>query len=301
MSKLPGPPLKSLVELSREHGLALYMTLGQLCLTCARAWLGDRATGIPELRQALAAYTNQGNNLWVPFFQGQLAEIEAEVESSNIALTSIHQALALAGETGERWSDAFLHRVRGEILLECDPANTGAAEEAFFTAIAIAQQQKGRSFELQAALALAKLYQGTGRAADAHAVLAPALVDFAPTPEFPEIKEALTLLAELAETAQVKNAAASRQRRLKLQASYGQAVMFSQGFASDETKAAFARAQELAAGISNSDERFNAYHGLWAGSLLRGEMRQARETAEIFLREAESKEYPSGSPIPLLL
>jgi hypothetical protein len=65
-------------------------------------------------------------------------------------------------------------------------------------AIAIAQQQKARSFELRAALSLAKLYQSTGRAADAHAVLAAALKGFSPTLEFPEIAEAQTLLAALA-------------------------------------------------------------------------------------------------------
>jgi hypothetical protein len=69
------------------------------------------------------------------------------------------------------------------------------AEEAFLTAIAIAQQQKARSFELRAALALAKLYQGRNRAAGAHAVLAPALQGFSPTPEFPEIEEAQALVA----------------------------------------------------------------------------------------------------------
>jgi len=94
--------------------------------------------------------------------------------------------------------DAFLHRIRGEMLLKRDPANTVPAEEAFLTAIAIAQQQKARSFELRATLSLAKLYQSTGRAADAHAVLAPALEGFAPTPEFPGIAEAQTLLAALA-------------------------------------------------------------------------------------------------------
>ena len=90
-----------------------------------------------------------------------------------------------AGETGEHWTDAFLHRIRGEILLQRDPANTGPAEEAFLTAIAIAQQQKAKSFELRAGFPLAKLYQSTGRTADAHAVLAPALESFSPTPEFP--------------------------------------------------------------------------------------------------------------------
>jgi hypothetical protein len=47
----------------------------------------------------------------------------------------------LAQKTGEHWTDAFLHRIRGETLLKRDPANTSPAEEAFLTAIAVAQQQ----------------------------------------------------------------------------------------------------------------------------------------------------------------
>ena len=60
------------------------------------------------------------------------------------------------------------------------------------------QAQKARSFELQAALALAKLCQSASRPADAHAVLAPALEGFSPTPEMPEIAEAQALLESLA-------------------------------------------------------------------------------------------------------
>jgi hypothetical protein len=77
-------------------------------------------------------------------------------------LIRIDEALA-AGGTGERWSDAFLHRLRGEILLKRDSANTAPAEGALVTAIAIAQQQKARSFELRAVLSLAKLYHPTDR------------------------------------------------------------------------------------------------------------------------------------------
>jgi hypothetical protein len=58
-------------------------------------------------------------------------------------------------------------------------------------------QQKGRSFELRAALDLARLYNSTSRSGDAYALLAPALKGFSPTPEFPEIAEAQTLLAAL--------------------------------------------------------------------------------------------------------
>ena len=113
-------------------------------------------------------------------------------------MTRIDEALALAAETGERWSDACLHRLRGEILLKRDPVNTTPAEDALLTAIAIAQQQKARSFELRAALDLARLYNSTSRAADAHALLAPALKGFSPTPEFLEIAEAQALFSALA-------------------------------------------------------------------------------------------------------
>jgi hypothetical protein len=64
-----------------------------------------------------------------------------------------------------------LHRIRGKVLLKRDPANPASVEEAFLAAIAIAQARNARSFELQAALSLAKLYQSTGRPIDAHAVL----------------------------------------------------------------------------------------------------------------------------------
>ena len=88
---------------------------------------------------------------------------------------------------------------------------------------------------------------------------------------------------------------ASPSQRLKLQTSYGQAMLWSQGFGAEETKAAFIRAKELAAGISDAAERFPTYYGLWVGSLLRGELGSARQTAEIFLHEAKTGGAHDGS------
>jgi class 3 adenylate cyclase/predicted ATPase len=185
------------VELSQENAMPSYTAVGMVQSAWASARLDGSKTGATELRQALAALIEQGNKAFVPFFQGLLAEIEAQGDAGG-ALTRIEEALALADETGEHWSDAFLHRLRGEILLKRDPANTAPAEDAFLNAIAVAQQQKARSFELRAALDLARLYSSTSRSADAHAVLASALKGFSPTPEFPEIAEAQTLLSALA-------------------------------------------------------------------------------------------------------
>ena len=189
---------EAIVGLSQKHGFALFLALGTLCRGWARARLGDRAGGAMELRGALTAYTELGNKLYLPIFQGLLAEIEAEEEEPRQALTRIDAALALASETGERCTDAILHCIRGEIMHKATPASLAGAEQAFLTAIAIAQSQKARSFELRAACALAALYQSTGRPAAAHAVLAPALTGFAPTEDLPEIAKAQALLDALA-------------------------------------------------------------------------------------------------------
>ena len=100
-------------------------------------------------------------------------------------------------ERTERWYEAEMQRIRAEILLKRDPADAAAAERSLQTAIAIAQSQNARSFELRAALSLGKHYRAANRDADAQAVLAPAVEGFPPTQQFPELTEALSLLSAL--------------------------------------------------------------------------------------------------------
>ena len=97
------------------------------------------------------------------FFDGllkiALAEAEARAGDCDRAVAILDEALATSDRTGYRAFEAELHRARGEILLKRDPANPAPAEDAYLTAIAVAKQQATRSFELRAALALAKLYR----------------------------------------------------------------------------------------------------------------------------------------------
>ena len=171
-------------------------------------------------------------------------------------------------------------------MLKRDPANTAPAEEAFLTAIAIAQQQKARSFELRAALSLAKLYQSTGRAADAHAVLAPALEGFSPTPEFPEIEAGANAARRARRNRRSEEAAALRQRRLKLQTSYGQAMLMVERLRRRETKAAFA----VAASLPPGSRIRRAILGLLrpvGRPVYPRRILAMREVAEAFMRDAE--------------
>jgi class 3 adenylate cyclase/tetratricopeptide (TPR) repeat protein len=189
---------KTATDYAVENDLGLYRRWAKFYLGWARARLGEHETGATELKQGLAARREAGYKAWTPFFAGLLAQVEAEGNQHSEALGCIAEALTIANEISEHWVDSFLQRIRGEILLKGDPANTAAAEEAFIAAVAIARQQKAKSFELRAALSLAKLYQTTGRSAEARAVLAPALKGFSPTPELPEIAEALALVNRLA-------------------------------------------------------------------------------------------------------
>jgi predicted ATPase len=106
------------IDLGREHGMAWYLAWGDVHANWARARLGDRESGMTGLRDALAAYLGQGNKLFAPLFKGRLAELEAEGDGADGALRRIDEALALTSETGEHWTDALLHRIRGDILLK---------------------------------------------------------------------------------------------------------------------------------------------------------------------------------------
>ena len=189
--------VESLRALTHEHNLKTYADLGEVYANWSHGKDSDPEAGAIGLKQALETYLAQGNRSGAPSFYGLLAELEAMRPDLDSALAAIDAGFALAEETGEHYTDPYLHRLRGEILLAT--GLTSPAEEAFHTAIAIARGQGARGYALLASLALAKLYRSTGRRDDAHALLAPALEGFSSTPEMPEIAEAKALLSRLSE------------------------------------------------------------------------------------------------------
>src|SRR5262249_12735616 len=133
---------------------------------------GAQESTLAEMRRGLEVYREQGFVLHLPALEAALAKAEASAGETDAGLRRLEDALAEAERIERHWYQAEMHRIRSEILLQRDPANTAAAEQSLQAAIAIAQSQKARSFELRAALSLAKLYRSTNRDADAHAVLA---------------------------------------------------------------------------------------------------------------------------------
>jgi class 3 adenylate cyclase/predicted ATPase len=192
------PNTLELVRLAQEYDLNLWRAFGVFLEGWATSRSGAPGSGLEDMRRGVQQLSEQN----VLFFDGSLkialAEAEARAGDPGRAAAILDEALATADRLGYRTFEAELHRARGQLLLRRDRANSAPAEDAFLTAIAIAQRQGTRSFELRAVLSLAKLYQSTGRPADAYAVLAPALEGFAPTQEMPEIAEAQAQLSRLA-------------------------------------------------------------------------------------------------------
>jgi predicted ATPase len=101
--------------------------------------------------------------------------------------------------TGERWYEAELYRLKGELLLQHTGSDASQAEPCFQHALAIARRQQAKSLELRAAMSLARLWQQQGQRSEAHKLLAPIYSWFTEGFDTADLEEAKALLEELGE------------------------------------------------------------------------------------------------------
>src|SRR5262249_13153464 len=154
--------------------------------------------GIEQMTQGWTAWHATGAALCQPYFLALLAETHGMMGQPEAGLTALTEALTLADTTGERWYASEIYRLRGEHLLQQSSANATEAESCFLHAIAIAQNQQAKSFELRTACSLARLWQQQGKRQDAHDLLAPIYNWFTEGFDTADLKDAKALLDELA-------------------------------------------------------------------------------------------------------
>jgi predicted ATPase len=131
-----------------------------------------------------------------PFMVAVLASAKADLGKSGEGLELLEDALASAKESGERWWEAELHRVKGRLLIACEQDDEG--EACFRRAIEISREQGAKMLELRAATSLARHWSDRCRKAEARDVLAPIYDWFTEGFETPDLKEAKILLDALA-------------------------------------------------------------------------------------------------------
>ena len=127
-----------------------------------------------------------------------LADVHRRAGDADRALEVLGEALEQVEQTDQRVYEAELHRLKGAVLLARTPSPTGEAEACLRRALAVAEGQKARLWELRAATDLARLWQAQGRPREARALLEPVYAWFTEGFDTPDLKEAKALLEELA-------------------------------------------------------------------------------------------------------
>src|SRR5262249_16917133 len=140
------------IAYAAEHGFPFSLATGTVFHGWALVGGGQTVEGIATLRTGIAAYRATGAVTWVPFFLTLLADAEGRAEERDRGLGHLAEAERVMAETEERWAEAELHRVRGELLRAGHDAT--AAERSFSQAIGIAQRQSAKFWELRAAISL---------------------------------------------------------------------------------------------------------------------------------------------------
>jgi predicted ATPase len=199
------PATRALVDealaLSEAHGLAFIGAMASMLKGWALAQEGDLAEGIAQMRHGLAAQLATGAELARPYWLCLITEACLESGAALEGLALLDDAEAAVQQTSERYWEAEIHRLRGQLLLAASdpiaPAVVRSAEECYRRALDVARRQGARSLELRAAVSLSRLWQAKGRKHEAGKFLAPIDAWFLEGRGTPDLRAAAALLEEL--------------------------------------------------------------------------------------------------------
>jgi predicted ATPase len=158
--------------------------------------LGQAPKGLTLIANGLAMFRATGAVSHTPWFLTSLAEARAMLGQPIEGLKCLAEAAQFIEATNERLFEAKLHRSRGDLLNAT--GDRAAAEQSYYQAMAVAQRQSAKFYELRAATSLARLWRGQGKRTEASELLAPIYGWFTEGFDTPVLQDAKALLDELA-------------------------------------------------------------------------------------------------------
>src|SRR5262244_1866895 len=183
------------IALSVEHGLASPGHRARFFRGALLVQNGDPQAGIELMRNAIAAAEGSAERNRRTLYLSHLASAHASLGQPTVALDLLDAAIQTAEVTSEKFFEAELYRLRGEILLTL--GKRGEAEAGLRRALTIAQQQQARWWELRAATTLAKHWHDEGKYLEAYSLLQPIYGWFVEGFDTTPLKDAKALLAQL--------------------------------------------------------------------------------------------------------
>jgi len=188
---------EALVTLADQQGFAQWRAGGTMMCGWALTVRGQEGEGMAQMHQGLTAWRAMGIEAGLPYWLSMLAEAYWSTGQVEAGRGVLAEALTLVGTTEERWWEAELHRLTGELLLARSTENAVEVEACFHQALDIARRQEAKSLELRAAMSLSRLWQRQGKRQEAHDLLAEVYAWFTEGFDTADLQEAKALLAEL--------------------------------------------------------------------------------------------------------
>lgn len=190
---------EAVISLSADFDIPLWRAWGMVPKGWALVEQGGTEAGIDSISWGMDTAQTMGAELFHPYFLGLLAEAYGKIGKPQEGCPVLTKALALVAQNEERWYEAELHRLKGELLIQQSLDNCAEAESCFQKALEVSRHQQAKSLELRAAMSRARLWQSQGKRTEAHTLLAPVYEWFTEGFDTADLKDATSLLDELAE------------------------------------------------------------------------------------------------------
>jgi class 3 adenylate cyclase/predicted ATPase len=187
-----------LIALAEEKGSAYWRASGLLRRASLLALTGKTSDAVSIFTSTLPAWRSTGATITLPWFLSDWARACGQLGQFEEAWSYIGEAMTAVETTKERWCEAEVHRIAGDIALMPPERDAARAEGCFERALAVARKQQAKSWELRAAMSMARLWRDQGKGDEARELLAPVYGWFTEGLDTLDLKQAKALLDELA-------------------------------------------------------------------------------------------------------
>jgi predicted ATPase len=189
-------PCGELAALANDKG-ALFWKVGATTIQGTLSAMTDRATdAVRMITAGIAERRLTGATLFLPLWLVGLTRAHAGLGQFDAAWRCIHEAITVVETTKESWCEAEVYRMAGEIALMSPEPDMAKAEGYFDRALTIARRQQAKSWELRAAMSMARLWRDQGKRQQARDLLAPVYGWFTEGFDTLDLKQAKALLED---------------------------------------------------------------------------------------------------------
>ena len=184
------------MDIAEKEGFPFVFSWAKIIKGWVLAQLGQPEPGLAQIREGLAIASATGSGFFRIYYLAQLVDACGKTGRIDEGFKAIAEALSLI-QNGERWWEAEIHRLQGDLLLKQNLSNQAEAQASLDRAIEIARKQGAKSLELRATMSLARLTRDTGRRDEAHEMVAEIYGWFTEGFDTADLKDAKALLDEL--------------------------------------------------------------------------------------------------------